>query len=240
MRRLRTSGLWPDGHHARRRRPCTGPGAAWRLRCRTGTTIHSSCRMSTANSIRIDLVISFATDRDGNIASLSAQLEPQVADIVFTRAAAGECVDPAFRAACVGHYTRGRCDPRRHGGSRGPAHAQDPLPAALPAAALPRDDLHDRRGSTAIASSSAAARPARSMNSSTISRTAHSSRAESKAAAVPDCLAFAPSIHPLDLTQILSIPRKLPMGDRPDILRGSRAAIPDAWGNSRTRVAEHD
>ena len=33
-----------------------------------------------------DLVITFATDRDGNIASLSAQLEPQVADIVFTRA----------------------------------------------------------------------------------------------------------------------------------------------------------
>jgi Domain of unknown function (DUF3471)/Beta-lactamase len=54
-----------------------------------------------------DLVISFATDRDGNIASLSAQLEPLVADIIFTRAAAGECMDPAFRAACVGHYIRG-------------------------------------------------------------------------------------------------------------------------------------
>jgi CubicO group peptidase (beta-lactamase class C family) len=54
-----------------------------------------------------DLVISFATDRDGNIASLSAQLEPLVADIVFTRVAAGDCVDPAFRAACVGHYIRG-------------------------------------------------------------------------------------------------------------------------------------
>jgi CubicO group peptidase (beta-lactamase class C family) len=54
-----------------------------------------------------DLVISFATDRDGNIASLSAQLEPLVADIVFTRAAAGDCVDPAFRAACAGDYIRG-------------------------------------------------------------------------------------------------------------------------------------
>jgi CubicO group peptidase (beta-lactamase class C family) len=54
-----------------------------------------------------DLVISFTTDRDGNIASLSAQLEPLVADIVFTRAAAGDCVDPAFRAACVGQYIRG-------------------------------------------------------------------------------------------------------------------------------------
>ena len=54
-----------------------------------------------------DLVISFATDRDGNIASLSAQLEPLVADIVFTRAPDGDCVDPAFRAACVGRYMRG-------------------------------------------------------------------------------------------------------------------------------------
>jgi CubicO group peptidase (beta-lactamase class C family) len=54
-----------------------------------------------------DLVISFATDRDGNIASLSAQLEPLVADIVFTRAPAGDCVDPAFRTACVGQYARG-------------------------------------------------------------------------------------------------------------------------------------
>ena len=54
-----------------------------------------------------DLVISFATDRDGNIASLSAQLEPLVSDIVFTRAPDGDCVDPAFRAACVGRYTRG-------------------------------------------------------------------------------------------------------------------------------------
>jgi CubicO group peptidase (beta-lactamase class C family) len=53
------------------------------------------------------LLISFTTDRDGNIASLSAQLEPQVGDIVFTRAAAGECVDPAFRMACAGNYTRG-------------------------------------------------------------------------------------------------------------------------------------
>jgi len=34
------------------------------------------------------LAISFTTDRDGNIASLSAQLEPMVADIVFKRAPA--------------------------------------------------------------------------------------------------------------------------------------------------------
>jgi len=54
-----------------------------------------------------ELVISFATDRDGNISSLSAQLEPLVADIVFTRAASGDCVDPAFREACAGRYVRG-------------------------------------------------------------------------------------------------------------------------------------
>ena len=54
-----------------------------------------------------ELVISFATDRDGNIASLSAQLEALVADIVFTRAPDGDCMDPKFRAACIGHYTRG-------------------------------------------------------------------------------------------------------------------------------------
>jgi CubicO group peptidase (beta-lactamase class C family) len=53
------------------------------------------------------LVISFATDREGNIASLSAQLEPLVADIVFTRAPDGECLDPVFLEACVGHYIRG-------------------------------------------------------------------------------------------------------------------------------------
>ncbi len=53
-----------------------------------------------------DLVISFATDRDGNIASLSAKLEPQVSDIVFTRAPSGDCMDGAFRAACVGAYIR--------------------------------------------------------------------------------------------------------------------------------------
>ena len=42
------------------------------------------------------LAISFTTDRDGNIVSLSAQLEPMVADIVFKRAPAGECLDDAF------------------------------------------------------------------------------------------------------------------------------------------------
>jgi hypothetical protein len=54
-----------------------------------------------------DLLVTFAADRDGNVASLSIQLEMLVADIIFKRASSGECMDPAFRAACVGNYVRG-------------------------------------------------------------------------------------------------------------------------------------
>ena len=53
------------------------------------------------------LAITFLTDRDGNIVSLSAPLEPMVKDIVFARLAAGDCTDPAFRARCVGHFKGG-------------------------------------------------------------------------------------------------------------------------------------
>ncbi len=53
------------------------------------------------------LAISFTTDRDGDIASLAAQLEPMVADIVFRRAPAGDCMDVGFRKACVGRYRHG-------------------------------------------------------------------------------------------------------------------------------------
>jgi CubicO group peptidase (beta-lactamase class C family) len=53
------------------------------------------------------LAISFTTDRDGNIASLSAQLEAMVADIVFKRAPAGDCMDAAFRRVCAGRYKYG-------------------------------------------------------------------------------------------------------------------------------------
>ena len=53
------------------------------------------------------LVITFLTDRDGNIVSLSTPLEPVVKDIVFARLAAGDCTDPAFRARCVGHFKSG-------------------------------------------------------------------------------------------------------------------------------------
>jgi CubicO group peptidase (beta-lactamase class C family) len=53
------------------------------------------------------LAITFLTDRDGNIVSLSAPLESAVKDIVFARLASGDCIDPAFRARCVGHFKGG-------------------------------------------------------------------------------------------------------------------------------------
>jgi CubicO group peptidase (beta-lactamase class C family) len=53
------------------------------------------------------LVISFSTDRDGNIVSLAVPFEPLVKDIVFTRIPAGDCTNPAFRQHCVGAYSFG-------------------------------------------------------------------------------------------------------------------------------------
>jgi hypothetical protein len=50
------------------------------------------------------LAISFSTDREGNIASLAAPLEPLVKDIVFTRIPAGDCMNPAFRQHCAGTF----------------------------------------------------------------------------------------------------------------------------------------
>jgi CubicO group peptidase (beta-lactamase class C family) len=53
------------------------------------------------------LPITFLTNRDGNIVSLSAPLEPAVKDIIFARSAAGECTDAAFRGRCVGLFKGG-------------------------------------------------------------------------------------------------------------------------------------
>jgi CubicO group peptidase (beta-lactamase class C family) len=53
------------------------------------------------------LPITFLTDRDGNIVSVSAPLEPAVKDIVFARLATGECMDTAFRERCVGIFKGG-------------------------------------------------------------------------------------------------------------------------------------
>jgi len=51
------------------------------------------------------LAVSFCTDREGNIASLVAPFEPLVKDIVFTRSAAGDCTNPAFRRHCTGTFS---------------------------------------------------------------------------------------------------------------------------------------
>ena len=53
------------------------------------------------------LAISFFTDREGNIAMLSAPLEPLVEDVVFTRIPAGDCMDSAFRKDCIGTFSQG-------------------------------------------------------------------------------------------------------------------------------------
>jgi Domain of unknown function (DUF3471)/Beta-lactamase len=53
------------------------------------------------------LAISFSTDREGKIASLAVPFEPFVKDIVFTRTAAGDCTNPAFRQHCTGTFSHG-------------------------------------------------------------------------------------------------------------------------------------
>jgi CubicO group peptidase (beta-lactamase class C family) len=52
------------------------------------------------------LAITFATDREGNIASLSVPFEPAVKAITFVRKPAGECMEPAFQNACIGAFVR--------------------------------------------------------------------------------------------------------------------------------------
>jgi CubicO group peptidase (beta-lactamase class C family) len=53
------------------------------------------------------LPLTFLTDRDGNIVSLSTSLDPTVKDILFARLAAGDCTDASFRARCVGLFKGG-------------------------------------------------------------------------------------------------------------------------------------
>ena len=53
------------------------------------------------------LPITFLTDREGNIVSLSTPLEPMVKDIVFARLPTGECMELAFRERCVGTFKSG-------------------------------------------------------------------------------------------------------------------------------------
>jgi CubicO group peptidase (beta-lactamase class C family) len=53
------------------------------------------------------LGVSFATDREGDIATLAAPFEPLAKDIVFTRTAAGDCTNSAFRQHCTGRFSQG-------------------------------------------------------------------------------------------------------------------------------------
>jgi hypothetical protein len=53
------------------------------------------------------LALSFSTDREGNIASVAVPFEPLVKDIAFTRVAAGDCTNPAFRQRCTGTFRAG-------------------------------------------------------------------------------------------------------------------------------------
>jgi CubicO group peptidase (beta-lactamase class C family) len=53
------------------------------------------------------IAVTFLTDREGNIVSLSAPLEPMVKDIVFVRLAAGDCTNATFRARCIGNFKGG-------------------------------------------------------------------------------------------------------------------------------------
>ncbi len=89
-----------------------GDSLNWAYRGFSGPLMHRHYETFEAPEVRYDLnpdrlAISFATDRDGNVASLSAQLEPMVADIIFLRVPAGDCMDAKFRDACVGRYRHG-------------------------------------------------------------------------------------------------------------------------------------
>ena len=63
-----------------------------------------------------NMALTFLYDREGSIDRIAAQFEPLVAEIVFQRVAAGDVMDPAFRALCTGTYTHSgrrievRCD----------------------------------------------------------------------------------------------------------------------------------
>jgi CubicO group peptidase (beta-lactamase class C family) len=89
-----------------------GDALHWAYRTLSGPLTHRHYETFEVPRIPFELnpdrlAITFLTDRDGNVASLSAQLELLVADIVFTRAPAGDCMDAAFRTACVGRYKHG-------------------------------------------------------------------------------------------------------------------------------------
>jgi CubicO group peptidase (beta-lactamase class C family) len=90
----------------------TADGLHWAYRIFSGPLTHRHYETFETPRLPYDLnpdrlALSFSTDRDGNVASLSAQLEPMVSDIVFTRAPGGDCMDATFRAACAGRWRHG-------------------------------------------------------------------------------------------------------------------------------------
>ena len=87
----------------------------------------------------------------------------------------GECMDACLPRSLRRQLHPRRADPRRHGGCRGSADAEDPVRAALPAASPIKARPSRSSRSTATAPNSAAARPAPSTNSSSTRRTAPSS-----------------------------------------------------------------
>ncbi|MBV9786015.1 MAG: serine hydrolase [Acidisphaera sp.] len=91
-------------------------GLAWRWRGLSGVLQHRHYDVfevpENPAEFGLDLLaFTFQYDREGSIDRLSVPFEPMVADIVFRRAAAGEALDPAFRARCTGVYRNG---PQRH------------------------------------------------------------------------------------------------------------------------------
>jgi CubicO group peptidase (beta-lactamase class C family) len=90
------------------------------------------------------LAVTFLTDREGNIVSLSAPLEPMVKDIVFARLAAGDCTDEAFRARCVGIFKGGPDEPPRYAGCRA-AYVEARQPGGLPSSPSGRSKISHRR-----------------------------------------------------------------------------------------------
>ena len=87
----------------------TGEALHWRFRSLTGALTHRHYDVfevpEQPDTLSPDLLaITFGYDREGNINRLSAPLEVQVSDIVFTRVARGEVLDPEFRVSCVGTY----------------------------------------------------------------------------------------------------------------------------------------
>ncbi len=86
-----------------------GEALHWRFRSLSSALAHRHYDVfevpEAADTLSPDLLaITFAYDREGNINRLSAPFEAQVADIVFTRVARGDALDPTFRASCIGTY----------------------------------------------------------------------------------------------------------------------------------------